>query len=765
MPKKTARAEINSFAKGFLTEASPVNFPEGALSAISNFDINKDGTADRRLGMDIEQNSAVVDAVTNDLESPNTKFSTYIWENVGGVDSKEFLVIRSGDTLTFVDNTKAPITTSEVVGSVSLSIDRDIDLSFTSVNGRLITPLPTGQVAVISYNGTSFQTEYDTLKIRDVFGVECVIDGVDYYDSRYIAAKPPTINDAHSYNLRNQSWGIQKISEHSSEALDAAQTFYDLRGLYLSNSDMIWTGVMMPEPGLEVFNARIQSYSQNGNIPAAKGYFIIDALRRGTSRLEAWGLNQSRNSFTFMPVTTLPEDVTPGGATCCTEHAGRVFFAGFSGETIGGDKHSPSLASYVLFSQLVNKTSDVFKCYQEGDPTGRSESDIVDTDGGFIRISGARKITALQPLNESLIVFADNGVWAIKGGSDYGFTATNYNVVKICSYGVKTDTEIVNEGQSIFYWAVDGIYAITKDKFGDLKAENITDATIKSFYDKIEVSPSSYVRGIYDKVQRKIKWLYSVHTDVSVNAEVKELVFDLVLKCFSLNEIKNLQSNTIRIIDFFETPPYIITNISQTVVVGMDTVVVGLDDVVVNSEVRGTGLKSIKYLSIYSDAGDVKMTFCSYYNNKFRDWFSVNEEGVDADAYLITGQVTAGDSAVHKQVPYLVTHFKRTEDGFEIVDDDIQPTNRSGCLIRSQWDWANSVNSKKWSSFFQAYRYVRVYIPVDVNDEFDTGFELVTTKNKIRGRGRAFCFNVKTEDSKDCRMVGWNLSLDGNANV
>lgn len=125
--------------------------------------------------------------------------------------------------------------------------------------------------------------------------------------------------------------------------------------------------------------------------------------------------------------------------------------------------------------------------------------------------------------------------------------------------------------------------------------------------------------------------------------------------------------------------------------------------------------------------------------------------------------MTADDTAIHKQVPYLIMHFKRTENGFEDDAGNLIPINQSSCIVQSQWDWANTSNSNKWSSEFQAYRYRIHYVPTGVSDEYDTGFQLITTRNKIRGRGRAFSFYMKTEPGKDCRMVGWSISVNGNS--
>jgi hypothetical protein len=86
---------------------------------------------------------------------------------------------------------------------------------------------------------------------------------------------------------------------------------------------------------------------------------------------------------------------------------------------------------------------------------------------------------------------------------------------------------------------------------------------------------------------------------------------------------------------------------------------------------------------------------------------------------------------------------------------------QSSCKVRTQWDWANTANSKKWSSLFQAYR-IRRPLLVSGGEDYDTGFETVVTKNKIRGRGRAFALYLETEPGKDCNILGWNLTVNGN---
>jgi hypothetical protein len=44
----------------------------------------------------------------------------------------------------------------------------------------------------------------------------------------------------------------------------------------------------------------------------------------------------------------------------------------------------------------------------------------------------------------------------------------------------------------------------------------------------------------------------------------------------------------------------------------------------------------------------------------------------------------------------------------------------------------------------------------------DNGFEIISSRNKIRGRGRAIALYMETEPGKDCHILGWNITLNGN---
>lgn len=98
-------------------------------------------------------------------------------------------------------------------------------------------------------------------------------------------------------------------------------------------------------------------------------------------------------------------------------------------------------------------------------------------------------------------------------------------------------------------------------------------------------------------------------------------------------------------------------------------------------------------------------------------------------------------------------------------------TKRSSCKVRSQWNWTNSVAAGKWSPFFQAYRLRMGPVVMSRSNgnetdevvELYTQYDVVTSKNKLRGRGRALSVHIETEPGKDCHILGWNLSLTGNS--
>ena len=770
-----ANAELNTFNRGLITEASPLTFPDNASLYENNMLINKDGSRQRRLGMDCEDSFVEVATTLTDADTIPSATSTYKWENAGNSPDKELLVVQVGNELKFFDLDISPISTG-LIGTVWMSTtSREQVYSYSVIDGLLVVATGLKQVTVIEFDGVStISTTNATLLIRDFFGLQAYWNGSNLRQGSGYKKRPDQWGldeENHIYNLRNQGWGTPKIQTDGDTVFDTLLQFrfgaFNYWQSFPSNSDTV-VEALHPnaastlDRNVDRFYAEEVFDSPVLTSPAPLGYFIIDALERGSSRFAQYQDNRfvfwQQNDDIF---TAFNEDKTPGGPTTTSEYAGRVFFGGFDGTVIDGDEHSPSMSSYVLFSQLVNNIQDIPKCYQEGDPTSRDAPEVIDTDGGFIKVDEAYGIQKLVNIGSSLFVVASNGVWRITGDDGNRFTATSHLVQKVSEHGSRGVNTIVVVDGTLMYWGDDGIYHIKQNEFGDWVAENITQKTIQKFYNAIPLEHKDAADGFYDSYENKIRWIYS--NRISDDDEVEELVFDVNVGAFYTNIISKLAgTNLPKIISVFEQQPYNLFSTIQPVTNSALVAVTdsALDPVTITVESRRSITRVVGYVVVTEVTPVVKISFASYTNTDFVDWYSIDSTGVDAPALLITGYTSGGDFQRYKQATYLTVHMNRTEIAYALDGSgNIVDTPQSSCLVKAQWEWADSPVSGRWSREFQAYRYRRHYVPASVNDDFDYGFTTIVTKNKIRGKGRVLSLSFASEPLKDLHLYGWSLGL------
>ena len=760
MSKPGQRADVNSFIQGLITEASALNFPANASADEVNFELNRDGSRQRRLGMDFEEGFQLHDTGMSVGDASANAFNTFRWDAVNGNPNLNFQVVQFGNSLMFFNRDVLSISGSGFIAQINVGLfESDVIYSFAAVEGILAVAGGASTIAVITYDTsdpTLFPIDYQTLRTRDVWGLEEQFPGYENDPS----FRSPNLGGIHYYNLQNQSWGIPR-KRSDGVLLDPVDIYQTALGVYPSNSEQVWTGLQFQSvatgqtPFERVFT-NLYTETLGAKTSSAKGYYTIDVLNRGSSRQSEFDGNKTKYPQLSFPAT-IPTDVTTGGPSCVEAYAGRIFFAGFNGELVGGDVRSPILTNYIFFSQLVKNRQDIKKCYQEGDPTSRDSSDVVDTDGGFLRVSGAKNIIALRNLGTHLVVFATNGVWTVTGGQvDSGFGATNYKVSKVSTFGALAPKTIVTEGATCFYWASDGIYVVGKNQFGDLEVKSLTLTTIQTLYREIPNQSKLNAFGEYDEISKKVRWVYKTGDLFTVGSRTLELIFDSQVGSFTQNEVFDTAARTTEIVGVFQSNITLTAPGTQAVFAGTDQVLSNADDVVLPSVNQVSNVQTLRYITLVT-AGS--MTFSFYNNTEFRDWSKVDGLGVDAKAHCLTGTQTAGDSGMEKQIPYLIMHFKRTEQG---VDESFQPLHQSGCLMRGQWAFANTAAANKWTPLVQTYRYRKALLVTGLSDPYDSGFDIVTTKNKLRGRGKAFALYFETEPFKDCHIIGWNITMNGN---
>lgn len=801
MPQQIANKEYNTFVKGIVTEASPLTFPENASIDEQNFVLNRDGSRQRRLGMDYEQDYILRDTGIDSQNFSDVGVSSHLWKNINQKASLSFYVVQFGDKLFFYDATKSPTSNhpKNSGNSITLPGDRSIRWSVASLGGRFIVVTGDKNVFHLEYDEQADVVTYTVhgLLVRDTWGVD---DGLDTDE------RPSTLSDLHRYNLNNQGWGGVNPDTASGTRYWATFKSDSGTGKYPSNADLVQSGTNTGDSNK--FDAKFVVKAFSGNTPAPKGRFIIDLFDRSGSRaivskdsnfsgllnnfslyggwsndidFEALGydvfgafsvLVQNPDFNDLEADTGIPVDKTDSGITATASYAERIFYSGIESTLIGGDSKSPLLGHLVLFSQLVDARDKIGKCYQEGDPTSEDQSDLLATDGGFIRIPEMSRCLKLVPFAKSLLVFAENGVWEITGGEDAGFKATDFQVIKLTDTGAINSTSIVEAEDRVYYWTNDGIYGVFRDQVSlGASIVSISETSVQTLFESYGQSAISTVVGTYDRTAKQIRWMLNTETSYDGVAERfrfnYELVFDVLLEAFYISKLPDTDGDTPYISSYMTTPGFLTTDLVYDVVVGTDDVVVLASDITITESIREGDNTRTLYLVVdpNTSTDTYKYTFGFYKDQSFEDWAS-NGTGVDAAAYMLTGYETGGDSQRKKQAVYITNHFLRTETGFEDNGSgDLEAVNPSSCLMQAQWDFANSAASNKFGPKFQTYRLQRPYMPSGLSDTFDYGYEVITTKNKVRGRGKALSLLFETEPRKDLVMLGWGTIFGVNQNV
>jgi hypothetical protein len=525
--------------------------------------------------------------------------------------------------------------------------------------------------------------------------------------------------------------------------------------VYPSNAD-IWTMGKIEDTAsadFEKYEPQTLRKNSQRNADAARGHFIIDPFNRGQSRINNSDLTAG-----------LPADSDSGNFSTVESFSGRVFYAGINSETTDTDSRSPSYNGYVFFSQVVTGIEHLTRCYQDADPTDKDINDIIDSDGGTIQIPGITRIYKLIATKSSLLVFAQNGVWEIFGDTG-GFTATSFQVSKITSTGITAPDSIIEINGVIVYWALAGIFVLTQDEVsGRFKADNVSITTIQSFYNDISAIAKENAVGYYEEQENRVRWLYNTEStyasDNYLNRYNRELVFDLTLQSFYPNTISSLASNSPYVSGYAPVPTFAGDTGENKVVVTNDNVLIDTEAQVIIDRAETINRSEIP---LYLVTVGTAFTFGAYTNTTFTDWVKADSTGIDYSSFLNTGYDTMGDIMRQKQTPYIIVHFDRTEDGFTDVGGMLVPDNQSSCNLQAQWNWSDSANSGKWGSTNEIYRYRELYTPDDADDTYDWGEIVITTKNKLRGRGRVLSLYFSSSAGKDCRILGWGIALEGGA--
>jgi hypothetical protein len=749
MARQRIALQVNQFVGGFNTEANPLNFPPNASVDEENMELQPNGSRKRRNGFDVEEDYVEVDT-GQELQSDITLHRNQVrWDNPGGDADAQLVVVRIGSFLAMHDPDVLPLSDS-LVYSENLGIAYDAHVDMTVVDGKLIVAdgNPSG-INVYDYDGTTVTKTQSNLLIRDFFGVES-----PYTGASELTTRPSDLPNTHLYNLRNQTFALPRVTvtADTTALVDPINAFkLAITGTkYPSMADSIiphlYANTGFTDKTVERFHADSLIKNPPGTNEAPRGYFIINALARGPSRIAGGEKLDDEYSFTdpfdFTTGDALPVDTTTTGATAVATYGGRAWFAGFGSEVTDGDALSPDLSSYLLFSQVVRSTDDIFKCYQQADPTSPEDPDLADSDGGYIKIDGAYGIKALVHLDSSLFVIAENGVWRVSGLDENSFVATGFTVSKITKDGCISGSSVIVNKSALAFWGYDAIYGIQRTQTGEWESVNLTRDTIQTFYDEIPVREKVVSVGHYNEDTDTARWLYGGDPDVREYA--KELLLDFRYSAFTKNKITSV-TGVVGPITIGDSQPR--SNDTNLLVTASGEAVVDEEGENVTVPLLETNRDDfeIVYCILVSVSPTLTYTFGTYNStNTPSDWVRIDDVGVDTPAYLTAASVTGSDARLRKDVPYLTVYFERTEAA----------SQDSSCILNTRWDWTTASTAKRWSSPREIYRPSRT----------DAGDAIVVTRSLIRGGGRSVSFHFASSEGKTMHINGWDFNLEAGKN-
>jgi hypothetical protein len=733
----------NTASKGLITEATGLNFPENAWTDALNVVPDNKGTTTRRLGINYEIDATTISVVRND-----SIIKEFRWTNVGGNGDLNFVVVQVGDTLYFFEETTTSalsvgfknftvdLSALSIAGSPSTGMEF---CDFSSGKGYLFVTHPYTNPFFITYTplGDTITTTTIDLRIRDFEGV--VDDDEIEADNQF---RPSALSVAHEYNLRNQGWDTNVFNVASAYVDSIPYYLAQNPGTYPSNSEQWWNM-------LNNANGFFDPSQYNGDIPgnrlAPRGHFVLNPFL--TDRAGQTGVTGS-------PVETDSSYFRP---SVTAFFAGRVWYSGVNYQGFG---------STVYFSQIVEYDKQIGRCYQDQDPTSQNFSDLLATDGGTIKILEAGQILKLFATHKSILVFATNGIWSISGSDVAPFKATEYTVTKISGLRTESSSSFVDIQGFPCWWNEEGIFLILSDDVTNFKVQSLTDTTIKTLYNEIPKENKPFVKGAYDPVEKIVQWVYNTGTgltsdnrynynrilslntltgafypwsyDVSSGVYINGIINTTSISRNSIGSLELVVDNLEATVVDSLGDPVTIFSISVLVTVTDslgNPVIDNLGNEVTSVESSGTSSSSVlKYLisKRHGSSTNYDFSFGESYNDLNTDWDTVGS-GVGYSSFFTSGYKLHSDAQRFGQNNYVVIYANNV-------------TNASA-FLNTIWDYG-----KVTGAVNQIYR-LNLTLPI------------TQTKIMLRGRGRAFQFNVSSDGNDPFEIIGWSVFETQNSSI
>ena len=366
------------------------------------------------------------------------------------------------------------------------------------------------------------------------------------------------------------------------------------------------------------------------------------------------------------------------------------------------------LDNRIMFSQvLIDDLNTLGRCYQKNDPTSPDISDLLATDGGDIQLQNAGAILKLEEFLNGIIAFCEKGVFYVYGPQS-GFNATEYTIQKVTEFSLYAVEGTQRIGDALMYVSQNGVFVLQPNEFGQLKAVNITEQTINTYYQ--EFVRSDIFAG-YDIEQKQVFFVS--------RSTKKGLVYDT------------------RVQGWF---PYQYT---------------GPEDLLLSALVR----KRARLLFVNQNTATATRNFATQSSRAFTDF------GVSYESYLLSQPETLGDFTKRQTAINMKALFEKTEETITGYENGAYVFDYpSSCTFQAYWDFDKSNAYRKWTREVVLYKPHELYkpeqrgfIPDSFPYVFDTGESVIEKRINIRGTGKAVQFKFSSDAGKDMRLLGFGV--------
>jgi hypothetical protein len=714
MPQNLVQKTVNTFIKGLITEAGELTFPPDASVDESNCDLSRDGSRSRRLGADREASAVLSSFTITDAEVVHVGD----WKNVGGQSGLEYLVVQKGTVLYFYNKATSPysnnvlattvdLTTYEVVGSIGVGQTK---CQFTSINGTLIVASEAIDTIYVERDNATEVISVTQINFR-MRDFEWIGEKTEYETGD----STPSVE--REYDTQNAGWvGTKGLAARSAYSAANGGDYPPLTHPWYSGKDA--TGN---------FDAAEWAKIYSGSSLLGNGHFILNPF------------NKDRGTASGLAITAETED---SRFKAVEAFGGRVFYSGLE---------SGKSAGLIFFSRQIQDVNELGECLQQNDPTSEDFSDLLPTDGGVIQIPDAVNIKILHAMGSVLVVFAENGIWTING-VDGVFKATEYSVKRASEIGIASPESFISAGGTPIWWSRYGIHTLSLQDSGNGAGEqDLSTSTIQTFWDSIPEASKEKVQAVYDEVNKTIYWAWP-DAGETVESKVNNfLILDLALQAFYPWTVSDEASSTDCIVGlaFYSGYGAGLLPLDVITAVGDDVVTSAGDDVVsFQNSNFATGSPTIVIL--VRDGATNKLTMGGFVNQDFLD-----SGTTDYSSYAVAGYEFFGDLVLKKTSPYITPYMRVTETGWtgsEVTGYD--PVGSSSLLVSSFWDFGNNSTSTPQ----QAYRLkIMPVVDPDNLNSFNYPDTVITSRLKLRGRGRSVRLKFESEQGKDFVLLGYSM--------